>query len=267
MITIKTGATYGKGSIKSLLIIINGDQTNVDRISLLELVSNKLSELFPSKVTCFHNSLKLISLDYRNLNTLVKISPNVLMKLRRSVLHKKQDIYDSVLTLRVNHSIINDVIYFKVESAKYAYEGAYAKPNEKWIKHDVRTRPYFDYKTLNVPTFNELKKSVNSKFIATQYQYTLDSLPGVPMSTNENIEHEFNSLVCSIQNEIKLRRSIFFNLSGSKRTVIDIGICNTINPLLVILLKGGATEHINLEDHTPHSLGILFTQEIIKHFG
>lgn len=275
MITIKTDATYGKGVLSSSIISIVEDRTIVDRISLLELVSIKLTELFPLQVSCLHNTLKLIALDYRNLNTLVKISPNVLMKLRRSVLRKKQGMFNGVLTLRVNQSIINDVIYFKVESAKYAYDGAYAKLNEKWIRHNVRTRPYADYKMLDIPTFNELKKSVSRKFIATVNQYTLNSLPGVPYSepapiipeVKSSITTDFNSLVCSIQNEIKLGRPVFYNFIGNKRSVKDIGVSNTITPLLVLLLNGGATEHIKLEDYTSHSLGKMFTQEIIEHFG
>lgn len=275
MITIKTDATYGKGVLRSSVISIVENQTIVDRISLLELVNIKLNELFPLQVSCLHNTLKLIALDYRNLNTLVKISPNVLMKLRRSVLRKKHGTFNGVLTLRVNQSIINDVIYFKIESAKYAYDGAYAKPNEKWIRHNVRTRPYADYKTLDVPSFNILKKTVSRKFIATINQYTLDSLPGVPYNEPTLMAHEvkddistseFKQLACSIQNEIKLGRTVFFTLL-CKRTVVDVGVCDTINPAMLICFKGGGNELVYLEGHTLHSLGIMFTQEVIKNFG
>lgn len=128
---------------------------------------------------------------------------------------------------------------------------------------------------LDIPSFNVLKKSVSSKFIATVTNYTLDPLPSVPHNetaliipeVKNCITTDFNSLVCSIQNEIKLGHTVFYNFIGNRRPVLDIGICNTITPLMVLRLKGGATEHIKLEDYTPHSLGKMFTQEIIKHFG
>lgn len=231
-----------------------------DRIAIIkEILENRNNYQYPTEIiNGIENSMRLISLDYRNLNQLVKVHPNIPKKVIINLAKAMPKTIDIVVSITLE----NKIAYISIEQVllnKLFQANALESPK---YNTSISRIKYMPSVTL-IPTIEQLYKLVNSKHIINKDNPW--SLPNVrtelPLSAKAPSETTIDKIVEDIKLALKTNTKVLFH-KDKVRVVGDIGICNMNEPVVIVMLLDNSMQIFKLSEHTASSIRKWFTREV-----
>lgn len=248
-----------------------------DRIAIInEILEKSMSAPLPIDImNGITNSMRIVSLDYRNLKEIVKIQYNIPKKIIINLIRRTRNTWSGrpiqqTVELVVSIKVENQIAFIGVEDV--ILNNQFHAIATKQIKYKPAIAERLQLaKSFAVPTVDHLYKLVNSKYkignklpeelLVNNNTKQAKDAPCMPASASISIT--MDKLVADIKLALRANTKVLFHTTKiTHYTVKDVGICDMNDPLFIVLFSDNTMQVLKLREHTVESIRKYFTREV-----